>query len=138
MAQLRTGESRVTRAGVSIAVIVWLAAVSFAAPGDREHAAVKNPVMSTPESIAAGKALVTRTCAPRHVVSATGGSATDIGPTAPDLTDPAWQNGGTGGEIFFNITEGIPPDLNMGPFKARLKDDDIWSVVNYLRSIAKK
>ncbi|HZI27477.1 MAG TPA: c-type cytochrome [Gemmatimonadaceae bacterium] len=138
MAHRRTGESRVTRAGVSIAVIVWLAAVSFAAQGDPAHAAVKNPVMSTPESIAAGKALFTKTCAPCHGVNATGGSGNDISPPSPDLTDAEWQHGGTDGEIFFNVKEGIPPDLNMGPFKARLKDDDIWSVVNYLRSIAKK
>jgi hypothetical protein len=26
----------------------------------------------------------------------------------------------------------------MVPFKAKMKDDDIWNVVNYLRSIAKK
>jgi mono/diheme cytochrome c family protein len=119
-------------------VIVWLAAVSITAQGDAEHAAIKNPVMSTPESIAAGKALFTKTCAPCHGVNATGGSGNDISPPSPDLTDAEWQHGGTDGEIFFNIKEGIPPDLNMGPFKARLKDDDIWNVVNFLRSIAKK
>jgi mono/diheme cytochrome c family protein len=26
----------------------------------------------------------------------------------------------------------------MGPFGERLKDNDIWNIVNYLRSIAKK
>jgi cytochrome c oxidase cbb3-type subunit III len=117
---------------------MWLAAVSIAAQGDPEHATIKNPVMATPESIVAGKALYTKTCAPCHGVSATGGSGNDISPPSPDLTDAEWQHGGTDGEIFFNIKEGIPPDLNMGPFKARLKDDDIWNVVNFLRSIAKK
>jgi mono/diheme cytochrome c family protein len=28
--------------------------------------------------------------------------------------------------------------LNMEPWGDRIKDDDIWSVVNYIRSIAKK
>jgi len=26
----------------------------------------------------------------------------------------------------------------MGPFGRRLKDDEIWNIVNYLRSIARK
>ena len=36
------------------------------------------------------------------------------------------------------IKNGIPPDFNMVPFKDKLKDEEIWNVVNYLRSIAKK
>ena len=31
-----------------------------------------------------------------------------------------------------------PPDFNMTPWKDQMKDDEIWNVVNYLRSIAKK
>ena len=130
--------SLVVCAACAVAALCWLAAVSVAAQGDAEHAKLKNPVMSTPESIAAGKALFTKTCAPCHGVSATGGSGNDISPPSPDLTDTEWDHGGSDGEIFFNIKEGIPPDLNMGPFGSRLKDDDIWNIVNYLHSIAKK
>jgi putative copper resistance protein D len=123
---------------LAVAAAGWLAAVSVAAQGDAEHAKVKNPVMATPESIAAGTALFRKMCAPCHGVNATGGSGNDISPPSPDLTDAEWQHGGTDGEIFFNIKEGIPPDLNMGPFGMRLKDDDIWNIVNYLHSLAKK
>ena len=138
MANLRPHLYGVLRAAVSGAAIVGLAAASLTAQGDPEHAKLANPVVSTPDSIAAGKALYTNTCAPCHGVNATGGSGNDISPPSPDLTDTEWQHGGTDGEIFFNIKEGIPPDLNMGPFGGRLRDDDIWNVVNYLRSIAKK
>jgi cbb3-type cytochrome c oxidase subunit III len=138
MANLRAHVSVVVCAVFSSAAIVWLAAGSLTAQGNAEHAKLKNPVTSTPDSIAAGKALFTKTCAPCHGVNATGGSGNDISPPSPDLTDTEWQHGGTDGEIFFNIKEGIPPELNMGPFGARLKDDDIWNIVNYLRSIAKK
>jgi len=33
---------------------------------------------------------------------------------------------------------GVAPDFNMVPFKDKLKDDDIWNVVNYLRSLGPK
>jgi len=51
--------------------------------------------------------------------------------------DGDWEHGGTDGEIFTDIKNGIPPEFNMVPFKDQLKDDEIWSVVNFLRSIAK-
>ena len=138
MANFRPHVSIVVRAACASAAIVWIAAGSLTAQGDAEHAKLKNPVLSTPDSIAAGKALFAKTCAPCHGVNATGGSGNDISPPSPDLTDSEWQHGGSDGEIFFNIKEGIPPDLNMGPFGERLKDDDVWNIVNYLRSIAKK
>jgi mono/diheme cytochrome c family protein len=55
-----------------------------------------------------------------------------------NLTDDAWDHGSTDGAIFDNIKNGVPPDFNMTPWKDQMKDDEIWNVVNYLRSIAKK
>ena len=98
----------------------------------------KNPIAVTPESIAAGKQTYLRTCAPCHGTSGEGGPGNDLIPAAPDLTDAMWDHGSTDAAIFTNIKEGIGPDFNMTPFKDRLKDDDIWNVVNYLRTIAKK
>src|SRR6266516_3442537 len=57
---------------------------------------------------------------------------------APDLTDEEWNHGSTDGEIFDVIKNGVPPELNMGPWRDRIKDPDLWNVVNFLRSIAKK
>ena len=48
------------------------------------------------------------------------------------------DHGSTDGEIFNNIKNGVAPDFNMIPWKDKLKDPDVWNVVNYLRSIAKK
>jgi hypothetical protein len=97
MANLRTSVSVAVCTAFAGATIVWLAAGSLTAQGDAEHAKLKNPVMSTPDSIAAGKALFTKTCAPCHGVNATGGSGNDISPPSPDLTDTEWQHGGTDG-----------------------------------------
>jgi mono/diheme cytochrome c family protein len=100
--------------------------------------AVQNPVPSTAESIAAGKQTYLRTCAPCHGSSGEGGAGNDLIPASPDLTDAAWDHGSSDGEIFTNIKSGIGPEFSMTPFNDRLKDDEIWNVVNYLRSIAKK
>ena len=106
--------------------------------GNPEAAKVKNPVAATPESIAAGRPIFQRYCAACHGTNAEGGSGSDISPPAPDLTDTEWLHGSTDGEIFSTIKNGVPPDLNMEPWGDRIKDPDIWNVVNYVRSLAKK
>ena len=107
------------------------------AQGNPEAAKVKNPVASTPESIAAGKAVFSK-CAPCHGINGEGGPGNDLIPAAPSLVDDMWDHGGTDGEIFDSIKNGVAPDFNMVPWKDQLKDDDIWNVVNYVRSIKKK
>ena len=106
--------------------------------GNPEAAKVKNPAAATPESIAAGKTIFQRYCAVCHGIGAEGGSGSDISPPAPDLTDAEWLHGSTDGELFSVIKNGVPPDLNMEPWGDRIKDPDIWNVVNYVRSLAKK
>jgi mono/diheme cytochrome c family protein len=108
------------------------------AQGNPAAAAIKNPVAATTESIADGKRLYQRHCASCHGANAEGGAGNDLIPAAPDLTDKEWKRGGSDGEIFSAIKNGVPPDLNMIPFGDQLKDPEIWNVVNYLRSIAKK
>jgi mono/diheme cytochrome c family protein len=107
------------------------------AQSNPDAAAIKNPVAATAESVADGKRLYQRHCASCHGTNAEGGAGNDLIPAAPDLTDKEWKRGGSDGEIFSAIRNGVPPDLNMIPFGDQLKDPDIWNVVNYLRSIAK-
>jgi mono/diheme cytochrome c family protein len=118
----------------------WTAAVALfgVALGAQSAATLKNPIAPTPESIAAGKQIYTRSCAPCHGISGLGGPGNDLIPAAPDLTDATWDHGGSDGEIFVSIRDGIGPDFNMTPFKDRLKDEEIWNIVNYVRSLAKK
>jgi mono/diheme cytochrome c family protein len=102
-----------------------------------EPAKLKNPVPSDEKSLAAGKQLYQRHCAVCHGVSGNGGSGSDISPPAPSLVNGKWKHGSTDGEIFTVIKEGVPPDFNMEPWGDRLKDGEIWNVVNYIRSLAK-
>jgi mono/diheme cytochrome c family protein len=103
--------------------------------GSPEAAKVKNPVAATPESIAAGKATFMKTCKFCH-----GEDAKGDGPMAPkdshpaNLVDDKWDRGSTDGEIFAVIRNGAGPKFEMKPNKA-LSDQDIWNIINYLRSI---
>ena len=130
-------DSRLFRTLVTALALAWIGHIAIAAQGNPEAAKVKNPVASTPESIAAGKDSF-RMCAPCHGANAEGGPGNDLIPAAPDLTDDKWDHGSNDGEIFDSIKNGVPPDFNMIPWKDKLKDEQIWNLVNYLRSVAKK
>ena len=119
-------------------LLPWLGGSVAAAQGDPDAAKVKNPVAVTPESIASGMQVYQRYCRSCHGINAEGGSGSDISPPAPDLTGSAWKHGSTDGEIFSVIKNGVPPDLSMEPWGDRINDTNIWNVVNYLRSLAKK
>ena len=126
-----------TRHLIVLAALVGLGGASIRA-AQGTAASLKNPIAASAESAAAGKQVYTRSCAPCHGTSGEGGPGNDLIPAAPDLTDAMWDHGPTDGEIFTSIKDGIAPEFNMTPFKDRLKDEEIWNVVNYLRSIAKK
>ena len=122
---------------IAALALACAARIVTSAQGNPEAAKVKNPVAATPESIAAGKTVYTK-CAPCHGINGEGGPGNDLIPAAPSLVDDMWDHGSTDGEIFDSIKNGVAPDFNMVPWKDQLKDEDIWNVVNYLRSIAKK
>ena len=129
--------SRLFRTLIAALVLACAARIVTSAQGNPEAAKMKNPNASTPESIAAGKVVYTK-CAPCHGSNGEGGPGNDLIPAAPSLLGDAWSHGSTDGEIFTNIKIGVAPDFNMVPFKDKLKDDDIWNVVNYIRSLKKK
>ena len=59
------------------------------------------------------------------------------GKQPPDLTDDQWDHGSTDAEIYSVIKRGVPPTMMAG-FDGRVPDNDIWNIVNYLRSLAPK
>jgi mono/diheme cytochrome c family protein len=123
------------------ALAAWAIAVGASAlhAQSKDAAKMKNPVKSTPESIAAGKTTYNNYCKFCHNEDATGNGALAPKDThPPNLIDAKWDHGSTDGEMFENIKEGIGPKFDMKPMKAKMKDEDIWNVVNYLRSLAKK
>jgi cbb3-type cytochrome c oxidase subunit III len=131
-------DSRALPGFTAALALACLGRVIIVAQGNSDAAKAMNPVAPTAESVTAGKQIFQKNCAPCHGLSAEGGAGNDLIPAAPDLTDDAWDHGSSDGEIFDNIKKGIAPEFNMTPWKDKLKDDDIWNVVNYLKSIAKK
>ena len=107
---------------------------------------LRNPVASTPESIAAGKRAYDANCAACHGNLAQGavkaGMTISIieeqrGKQPPDLTDDQWDHGSSDSDIFAVIKRGVPPTMMAG-FDGRIPDEDIWSIVNYLRTLSPK
>ncbi len=128
---------------IVVAAAAWMLslAVAVGAQGVKnpEAAKLKNPVKSSAESIAAGKTAYLKYCKFCHSEDATGNGALAPKDThPPNLVDATWDHGSTDGEIFTSIKEGIGPKFDMKPMKTKMMDTDIWNVVNYLHSIAKK
>ena len=102
-----------------------------------EAAQKTNPVKPTPESLARGKKLYTVDCALCHgdKGDGKGDMASDI-KNITDFTNPDVQKSATDGDWFYIIRKGKGdmPAEDAG----RAKDDDVWSIVNYLRTFAKK
>jgi cbb3-type cytochrome c oxidase subunit III len=93
---------------------------------------LKSLVPYTKKSIAQGRSVYMRNCTGCH--GADGKATVDVVADATDLTSPKfWKNGTTEGEIFRSIREG--QGSSMPTFKAQLKEDDIWHLVNYIRSL---
>ncbi len=94
---------------------------------------LKSPVPFSKSSIARGKVLYARACTECH--GADGKSQVDVIANATDLTNPkAWKSGTSEGEIFRSIRDGAGEA--MPPFADKVaKEQDLWHMVNYLRSL---
>ena len=101
-----------------------------------KKATAKNPVAATPASIAAGKALFQKYCRFCHGDDAKGdGPQAPEGTNPPNLVDEKWDHGSGDADIFATIKNGVGPRFDMKSYDAKLMPQDIWNLVNYLRSI---
>jgi len=97
----------------------------------------ENPVKSSPESLARAKKWWNLDCVMCHGRDGNGKGETaqDMKLTIVNFTNPATLKARTDGEIFYIIKNGhqdMPPE---GP---RVKTEENWDLVNYVRSLAKK
>ena len=100
--------------------------------GNPEAAKVTNPVAATAASASAGKRVYTRLCGRCHGPEGKGDGTAPSG-TVSDLTDAAWDYGGSDGEIFAAIAEGTSADMEA--YAERIPAAEIWNLVNYLRTL---
>ena len=101
-----------------------------------EDAKKGNPVKPTPESLAKGKKTYAIDCAMCHGENGDGKGdlAADM-KNVTDFTAPDALKSRTDGELFSIMRKGkgeMPPEGD------RAKNDDIWNLVNYIRSLKKK
>ena len=128
-------------------LILFVVALSTATAGAQSAGAapaaaaakIKNPVATSATSVTAGAAAYKKYCSFCH-----GATAKGNGPLAPkdamppDLTDATWTHGSTDGEIFTVISNGGGATSKMIAFKGKMPDQDIWHIINFLRSLGPK
>jgi len=102
-----------------------------------EAAKQPNPVKSTPESLARAKKWWTLDCVMCHGKDGNGKgeTAAEMKLKIVDFTDPATLKDRTDGELFYIIKNGHE---DMPPEGQRVKPEENWDLVNYVRSLAKK
>jgi putative copper resistance protein D len=101
-----------------------------------EAAKLSNPVPSSASSIAAGKKLFDGQCTTCHgpMGKGDGKGGQMLKPPPSDLTDATWKHGSSDGEIFVAIRDGAQK-TGMRPYGSRIATNDIWNLVNYVRTL---
>jgi mono/diheme cytochrome c family protein len=102
-----------------------------------EAAKKENPVKPTESSVADGKKLYGYQCAMCHGEKGDGKGdlADSMKLTLKDYADPEALKEWTDGMLFYVIEKGKG---KMPGQEGRMKDEQVWNMVNYVRSLAKK
>ena len=102
-----------------------------------EDSKLANPVKPTTASVAAGKKTYGFDCAMCHGKDGDGKGelAADMKLNLKDYRDPASLKDMTDGDLFYIIKNGKGEMSGEGD---RSKPEEIWNLVNYVRSMAKK
>ena len=120
-----------------------LIAVSVEEPESKEkwvapaaEAGKKNPVAVNDSSLALGQKIYLQRCVGCHGKTGKGDGpdAADLGIHPAKLSDAGVQQQ-TDGEFFWKVTVGKKP---MPSYRSRLSPTDRWTVINYLRTLARK
>jgi mono/diheme cytochrome c family protein len=101
-----------------------------------KYESMTNPVKSDPESLKEGKELWSKHCSSCHGKTGLGDGtkAAQLKTEAGDLTTSEFQQQ-SNGNLFYKISEGRG---DMPGFKKKLDgDEDIWNLVNYVRTLKK-
>jgi high-affinity iron transporter len=133
---------------LAVSLTISLTTYGLDAAG-RQHAAgthvhpdaakLKNPVAANAASLAAGKKLYDAQCASCHGTTGKGDGKAGalLKPLPSDFTDATWKHGQSDGEIFTVIRDGAK-QTGMRAYGSRLPVNDLWNLVNYVRSLAPK
>ena len=93
---------------------------------------LSNPLTTTADALREARKTYLRLCQYCHGADGRAQANPDF--EAPSLRDPSqWSYGTSDGELFVSIRDGAGHE--MPPFRKQLKDDQIWQLVLYVRSI---
>jgi mono/diheme cytochrome c family protein len=99
-----------------------------------ESRKLTNPVKPNAESLAVGKKYYGYDCAMCHGTTGNGKGEVDTGEKLPDFTSPESLKGKTDGQLYCSLKAGKG---HMPVEPARTSQNDLWNLVNYVRSLAK-
>jgi mono/diheme cytochrome c family protein len=96
---------------------------------------MKNPIAMSDASTQAGQALYMKTCAACHGRTGLGdGPKAKSLKTVPTNFTKAESQNQTDGEHFYKTKTGRG---DMPKYEGKLSDDDIWNIINYVRTLKK-
>jgi mono/diheme cytochrome c family protein len=105
-------------------------------PVPDKNAKMANPVKSNAESVKIGKEMWTKHCVSCHGKTGAGDGtkAAQLETAMEDMSASSVQ-GQSDGALYYKISEGRD---EMPSFKKKIPDaEDLWSVVNYIRTLKK-
>ena len=112
-----------------VALVLGLMLGRLEMPGAQEKLKLLNPYTGSPEAIAEGRKLYLEYgCSGCHGVGGGGGMG-------PALLDDVWKFGSDDETLFKLIRGEIPQQTMPSVFGKALKDDEIWKILAYVRSL---
>jgi len=107
-----------------------------AAHESAEAATLTNPVPADRMSLLEGRQIYEEHCASCHGADGRGDgrAGATLRPRPSDLTDATWTHGASDGDIFIVVRDGARQTAMRG-FGGKLNTRELWSIVNYLRTI---
>ncbi len=122
---------------LAVATVVCIASGAYWYADLLRSAFIRNPIPRSAESIARGRQLFAKNCAVCHGAEGRGdGAAASALPQRPDdlgtiAPPPVFPDG----VVAYRIINGVKM---MPGFKSTLSDNEIWDLLNFIRSLAKQ
>jgi len=119
---------------LSAAVLFGQSASSESCSDSAAIAKMANPVKPNAESLAQGKKYFGYDCAMCHGQTGNGKGDVDSGEKLPDFANPDSLKDKSDGELFCSLKNGKG---HMPLERVRISPNELWNLVNYVRSLAK-
>ncbi len=126
---------------LTVSLMAVILTINIDAAGQTPAKHLTNPVTPDAASLGAGEKIYAKACAMCHGKTGKGDGpiVKTLKPEATkpsNLTDGKYDHGSTDGEMFVAIRDGIGPRFEMKGQKGKISDQEMWHLVNYVRSLS--